>query len=311
MGFSAPIWLLALAAVPVAVALHRLNARRSPRYAIRFPAAASAARAVGAAPRWPRHVPAALLLAGVACLALALARPHVPHRVPTNSASLMLVTDHSLSMQSDDVSPTRLAAAQTAANTFIDQLPSTVRVGAIGFSTVPDRVQGPSTDHRLARRTIDAETPGGGTATGNALALALQLLRGADPHHPPAAIVLLSDGAANQGQDPVQVAQLAARERIPIYTVALGTPSGVLVVPGQVVPVPPDPALMAQIARTSGARAFNAQNSDALSAIYQRLGSELSTVIRPRDITVVFVIAGALLLLLGAAASVRRSGRLV
>ena len=211
----------------------------------------------------------------------------------------MLVTDHSGSMAADDVSPTRLTAAQTAANTFIDQLPSSVRVGAIGFSTVPDAVQGPSADHSAARRVIDGQQAIGGTATGNALALALQLLRGSDRHHPPAAIVLLSDGAANQGEDPVQVARLAASEHIPIYTVALGTSQGVLVTPEGIQPVPPDPVLMAQIARVSGARAFDAQNADTLSSIYQRLGSELSTVVRPRDITVVFVMAGMLFLLLG------------
>ena len=311
MSFSSPTWLLALLAVPAAVLLYRLSRRRATRYAIRFPAAASAARAIGAAPRWPRHVPAALLLTGAALLALGLARPRVPHRVPSNSASLMLVTDHSGSMAADDVSPTRLAAAQSAANTFLNQLPAGVRVGAIGFSTAPDAVQGPSTDHSLARRAINAEQADGGTATGPALTLALQLLRGADPHHPPAAIVLLSDGAANRGEDPVQVAQLAAREHISIYTVALGTPEGVLVSPYGVQPVPPDPQLMAQIAQVSGGRAFNAKNADQLSSIYQRLGSQLSTVVRQRDITILFVIAGALMLLCGVGASVRRSGRLV
>ncbi len=231
--------------------------------------------------------------------------------MPTNTASLMLVTDHSGSMAADDVSPTRLAAAVSAANTFIDQLPSTVRVGAIGFSSAPDAVQGPALNHAAARAVINAQQASGGTATGNALALALQLLRGADRNHPPAAIVLLSDGAANAGPDPVQISRLAASEHIPIFTVALGTSSGALVTPNGVVPVPPDPQLMAQIAQVSGARAFNAQSSDQLSTIYKRLGSELSTVARKRDITVVFIIAGTVFLLLGAAASVRGSGRLL
>jgi len=55
-------------------------------------------------------------------LAVALARPHVNYRAPVNEASLMLVTDHSGSMASNDVSPSRLSAAEAAANTFIDQL---------------------------------------------------------------------------------------------------------------------------------------------------------------------------------------------
>jgi Ca-activated chloride channel family protein len=311
MSFAAPIWLLSLTLVPLAVLAHRYRRRRAQRYVIRFPAVATVSRAIAAAPRWQRHIPAALLLTAAALLAIALARPRDTHRVPTNTASLMLVTDHSGSMAADDVSPTRLAAAVSAANTFIDQLPSTVRVGAIGFSSAPDAVQGPALNHAAARAVINAQQASGGTATGNALQLALQLLHGPDRNHPPAAIVLLSDGAANAGADPVQVSRIAASEHIPIFTVALGTSNGALVTPSGVVPVPPDPQLMARIAQVSGARAFNAQSSDQLSTIYKRLGSELSTVARKRDITVGFIIAGTVFLLLGAAASVRGSGRLL
>ena len=67
------------------------------------------------------------------------------------------------------------------------------------------------------------------------------------PKHPPSAIVLLSDGAANAGVNVITVARQAAREKIPIYTVALGTPNGTLPNPEPFeppVPVPPDPQLM-------------------------------------------------------------------
>ncbi len=97
---------------------------------------------------------------------------------------MMLVTDHSGSMAATDVSPTRLAAAERAANTFIDELPSTVRVGAVAFSTTPDGVQAPVTNHAAAQAVIDAQTAGGATATGDALQLALQLLDGGQPQAP-------------------------------------------------------------------------------------------------------------------------------
>jgi len=314
MSFSAPLWLLALALIPAALALQARARRRAQRYAVRFPAVATLREAVAATPAWERRLPAALMLAAVALLAGALARPHVTYRAPTNEASLMLVTDHSGSMAAKDVRPTRLAAAISAANTFVDQLPGTVRVGAIGFGSSPDVVQGPAANHNAARAIINSESAGGGTDTGDALQLALQLLLGATPRHAPAAIVLLSDGAANAGPDPVSVARQAARDRIPIYTVALGTPGGILTNPDPFGPpavsVPPDPQLMAQIAQVSGARAFNAQSADQLSSIYKRLGSQLSTVSRKREITVVFAVAGLALLLTGAAASARLSGRL-
>lgn len=313
MSFGAPLWLLALALVPVAIAAAIRARRRANRYAIRFPAVSTLRAAVAAEPSRSRHLPAALALAAVALLAVALARPRVTYRAATNSANLMLITDHSGSMAATDVSPTRLAAADSAANTFIDQLPSTVRVGAIGFGSSPDAVQGPAANHGAARSLIDGQSATGGTDTGDALKLALQLLQGSNPKHAPAAVVLLSDGAANAGPDPVGVAKQAAQDHIPIYTVALGTPNGVIQSPDPYQPsvsVPPDPQLMARIAQVSGARAFNAQSSDQLSSIYKHLGSQLSTVSRKREITVVFAVAGLVLLLGSAATSVRSSGRL-
>jgi Ca-activated chloride channel family protein len=313
MSFGAPLWLLALALVPAAIAAAVRARRRAKRYAIRFPAVSTLRAAVAAESSWTRHLPAALTLAAIGILAVALARPHVTYRAATNEASLMLVTDHSGSMAATDVQPTRLDAAESAANTFIDQLPRPVRVGAIGFGSSPDAVQGPAANHSAARSIIDAQSADGGTDTGDALKLGLQLLQGSNPKHAPAAIVLLSDGAANAGPSPVTVARQAAQEHIPIYTVALGTPNGVIQSPNPYEPsvsVPPDPQLMAQIAHVSGARAFNAQSADRLSAIYKHLGSQLSTVSRKREITVVFAVAGLVLLLGGAVASVRSSGRL-
>jgi Ca-activated chloride channel homolog len=311
MSFASPVWLLTLVLVPAGVAAYLLARRRNRRYAIRFPAVATVREVVATTPSWERHVPAALALAAVALLGVALARPRVTDHIPTGQANMVLVTDHSGSMAAQDVQPNRLAAAVAAANTFIDQLPSTVRVGAIGFGTSPDAVQGPAADHAQARSLVDSLTANGGTDTGDALELALQLLQGSNPKHVPSAVVLLSDGAANAGPDPVAVSQQAKKDRIPIYTVALGTDSGVLPDPfGQPQPVPPDPELMQAIARVSGARAFNAHSSDELSSIYKKLGSQLSTVTRKREITAWFAAAGVLLLIGAAVSSVRWSGRL-
>jgi Ca-activated chloride channel family protein len=312
MSFGAPLWLLALVLVPVALAAYIRARRRSGRYAVRFTALPTLRQAVAAAPSWERHVPAVLALAAVALLAVALAHPRITHRVAVGDSSLMLVTDHSGSMAADDVKPSRLAAAEAAANTLVDQLPGNVRVGAIGFGSSPDAVQGPVTNHAAARAIVDDEIAGGGTDTGDALRLALQLLDGGNTKHPPAAIVLLSDGAANAGPDPVSVATQAGRDRIPIYTVALGTPGGVLPSPdpfGAPQPVPPDPQLMARIAQVSGARAFNAQSADQLSSIYKHLGGQLGTVSRKREITDLFAIA-ALVALAGAVAGSVRWRRL-
>jgi Ca-activated chloride channel family protein len=308
MSFLSPLWLLLLLIIPLALLAQWVSRRRARRYALRFPAVASLLAAAGE----PRHrwrgwlAPLALGLV-VVFLAAALARPQVTHRVPIGDASIMLVLDHSGSMAADDVSPTRIAAAIKAGNTFIDQLPANVRVGFVGFGTAPDASQQPVTDHATVRQLLDSQQANGATATGPALTLALQLLHGSAKKHPPSAIVLLSDGAANRGTDPVTVAATAKADRIPIDTVALGTAYGVLSEGpfGPTVPVPPDPQLMAQIARTSGGKGFDAQTADELSSIYKSLGNQLGSVRRERDITFWWVIAAAVALALALALSIR------
>jgi Ca-activated chloride channel family protein len=313
MSFASPVWLAALALIPIAILASIAARRRSRRYAVRFPAVSTLQVAAGAGSSWTRHLPAAFALAAIAALALALARPHVSYSAAVDKASVMLVTDHSGSMAANDVAPTRLAAAERAANTFIDQLPANVLVGAIAFSSSPDAAQAPVTNHSAARAIIDAQDANGSTATGDALELALQLLHGADKKHPPSAIVLLSDGAANAGVDVSTVARQAAQDKIPIDTVALGTPNGVLQSPDPFQPpvaVPPDPQLMQQIAQLSGGRSFNAKTADELSSIYKQLGRKLGSVTRKREVTAVFAAGGLVLLLLGAGMSTRWSGRL-
>ncbi len=313
MSFASPIWLLGLLLIPLAIAATIRARRRAKRYAVRFPAVSTLQLAVDRGSSWQRVLPAAFLLAAIAALAFALARPHVSYSASVGEASVMLVTDHSGSMAATDVSPTRLAAAERAANSFIDQLPSGVRVGAVAFGSSPDGVQAPESNHDAARAIINGQVANGATDTGDALELALQLLHGTNKKHPPSAVVLLSDGDANTGVDVLTVARLAAQEKIPIYTVALGTPGGVLQNPGGFgapVPVPPDPQLMAQIAQLSGGRTFNAQSADELSSIYRHLGNQLGKVTRKREVTAEFAIGGVVLLLLGAVGSAKWSGRL-
>ncbi|HWD70049.1 MAG TPA: VWA domain-containing protein [Solirubrobacteraceae bacterium] len=314
MSFADPLWLLLLALLPLALLAQRLSRRRTRTYAVRFPAAATLQRALadGGDRRLRSRLPVAALIAAAALLIAAVAAPRLSHRVPIRAASLMLVLDHSGSMDANDVSPTRLQAAIRAANTFINQLPPSAKVGVVAFSTAPDTAQQPVANHAAARTAIDSQQADGGTDTGPALLLALQLLHGAQRHHPPAAIVLLSDGAANLGISPVVVSEQARHEHIPIYTVALGTPNGVLQegVFGPTVPVPPDPELMREIARTSGGRAYDAQTEEHLRSIYQTLGRSLSTVKRKRDISAYVLLAAALLLLAAALGSTRTTARL-
>jgi Ca-activated chloride channel family protein len=215
-------------------------------------------------------------------------------------------------MESDDVAPDRLAAAQKAADTFLEQVPSKVRVGIVAFSTAPDAVQTPTTDREPVKQIIDSQYPDGATATGDALAIALQAITqdtgpGTGGKKPPAAIVLLSDGKTTTGRPPETVAQMAGEAKVPIYTVSLGTEDGVVTGPGfgGYIPVPPDPESLGAIARESGGKAFTAEDSGRLNDIYKSLGSKLGQKKEKKEATVTFAIAGLVLLLGAAATSVR------
>ena len=314
ISFAKPVFLAVLAVVPLALAALFVSRRRARRYAVRFPAAESLALAAGVVPAWRRHLPTAVALLAITALALALARPERTVAVPVERSSIVMVTDHSRSMLAEDVTPDRMSAAKRAARAFIDQLPDAVRLGVVAFSDFPDAIRAPSQDHDDARGVIDGQVATGGTATGEALASALDLLRRdrEGPRKTPAAIVLLSDGKTTLGRDPVHVAEEARRLGVPIYTVSLGTTDATVPNPGFGPPLPatPDPETLAEIARESRGRAFSAEDDQELSAIYDNLGSRLGTRNRKEEITPAFAGGGLVLLLAAAAMSIRRGARL-
>ena len=319
MSLQNPLWLLVLALLPLGYLLQRLAARRRRRYAVRFPALPTLAGVIERPAAWRRRVPPVLLGLAVAALAVALAKPQRTVEVPVEQASVMLVIDASGSMEATDVAPTRLTAAVDAAEAFLHKVPKATRVGLVAYSTAPHTTLAPTTDHETLGATIDSLVADGGTATGDALAVALQQLGrdpdGAEPQagarRPPAAIILLSDGKAMGGRDPQAVATIAGKLKVPIYSVALGTPDGVVTSPfGDVIPVPPDPASLRRIARASGGQFFAVDDADRLSAVYQNLGSRLGTRERRREATAGFAGAGLVLLLLAGGLAVRWRGRL-
>jgi Ca-activated chloride channel family protein len=312
MTFQTPLALLALGLVPLMLVLYALAQRRSRRYAVRFPGAATLAR-LAPDSRWRRHLPAGLFLIGLAAALVSLARPEATIAVPVERASVMLVTDGSGSMRATDVSPTRLDAARAAARGFLDDVPDELQVGFVGFSDGAHSVVPPATERAEVRTALEALAADGGTATGDALRAALDALPQpeGDGERPPAAIVLLSDGQHTAGADPLEVAREAAAEQVPVFTVALGTPGGVVDTPmGGRLRVPPDPETMREIAAITGGEAFAAEDAGELGAVYDRLGSQIGTRDEQREITAGFA-AGALALLAAAlVTSLRRFGRL-
>lgn len=318
MSFQAPLFLLALVLVPAAAALYVLADRRRKADAARF---ASPLLMPAVAPQRPgarRHLPLLLYGAALAAVALALARPEATVAVPEERAAVMLATDTSGSMDARDVSPSRMTAVRRAALRLLDDAPKELRVGVVAFNHAVREIEPPRADRQDARALVERLRPSGGTATGEGLAAAVELLKrqGANAaKRPPAAVILLSDGASTHGRDPIQAAREAARARIPVYTVALGTDSGTIEVKrpdGTTVtrPVPPDRDTMRRIATISGARSFSADAGDQLGAVYERLGSQVATRKEQREVTAAFAAGAGALLLAGGAMSLRWFGRL-
>jgi Ca-activated chloride channel homolog len=251
MSFGHPLLLLTLLALPVAFAARLLVERRRMRYAVRFTNVEVLASIV-APPSWRRHVAPVLFALALAALCVAVARPSATRAATSDRAAVILVLDVSGSMQAEDVKPTRLAAAERAIHTFLEKVPSRVKVGLILFAAEAEVATPPTTDHALVGQAVDDAgyfNGFGGTAIGDALAAAVQLgqqVEGVSPTQVTAApaqrslaalhaaaaakksplvsILFLSDGHQTRGTlQPLEGAALAKSAGFPVYTVALGT----------------------------------------------------------------------------------------
>jgi Ca-activated chloride channel family protein len=321
MSFGAPLFLAALVLVPVLVVVYVRHQRHRRRAAAAFAAPALLASVAPRRPGWRRHAPMLAFVLALAVLIVAAAKPQRTVAVPVERAAIMLATDVSGSMEATDVKPSRLVAARRAARKFVDGVPRGVNVGVMAFNGRPRVLQSPTPEREDVETALNRLTPSGGTATGDAIVAALRVLRqpvGINKKPPPSAIVLLSDGASTKGRNPIAAAQAAKRAKIPVYTVALGTPGGTIRVPrpggaggNETRRVPPDANSLAQIARASGGQAFTADNASDLKRVYQRLGSQLGTERRKRQLTSSFAGGALVLLLIGAGMSLAWFGRLV
>ena len=309
MRFQSPslLWLFAL--VPVVVVLYLVSQRRRVKYAARFTNVDLLASVVTKSPKWRRHVPPVIYLLALSTLVLALGRPVVTSRIAQQQATVMLVIDVSGSMIATDVQPSRIAAAQDAARTFIDELPSSLRVGLIAFSTEARLLAPPTSDHNQVKSAVNSLSALGATAMGDAIELSISstaTIPGAKPaaKHPPTVVLLLSDGKNTVGRDPLAAAEDANQAGIHIFTVALGTPDGIALIPDnngvvQTIPVAPDPDTLRAVADKTGGRFFTAPTAQQLSSVYTNLGSQLGQVKKPHEVTAQFAGLAIVLLLIG------------
>ena len=261
MSFAIPYALVALVTVPVLVGVYVWQLRRRRREAVAFSSIALIRAALPRQRTWRRHVPIALVLAALAALGTASARPQVRAEVPVSSSAVILAVDVSGSMCATDVSPNRLAAAQYAVRSFIAKQDNRTRIGLVVFSGFAQVAVAPTTDHDQLNTAVDGLTTGRGTTIGAAILKSIDAIAEINPDVAPAdtsasgtvpgipgglpgtpgtpgnpvtpapettetapeIVVLLTDGANTRGVTPEDAAVQAAARGVRVYPIGFGT----------------------------------------------------------------------------------------
>jgi Ca-activated chloride channel family protein len=313
MRFEAPVLLLCLLAVPAAIAAYVWFDRRHDMRAASWAAPALLPNMIERPPAWRRHLPTALLLAGVALLLVGFARPSATFNVKREEATIVLVLDVSGSMAANDTHPTRLGASRAAAERFIDGLPHGYEMAVVVFSDHASVVAPPTRDTTRLRYVIEHARSGPqGTALAAAVSravdVAISVHSSTHGVRVPGQIVLFSDGGQTAGRTtPQQAGAQAAKAHVPVTAVAVGTPDGVVQQPlkggfTERFQVPVKPAALQTIARASGGRFVTGPQSVDVHATYASLKERAGQKRKSVEVTsaaagggLAFMLAGALL----------------
>ena len=159
-------------------------------------------------------------------ISFALAGPRRPMGMDKNMIDvndIFIVLDLSRSMMAEDLKPNRVEAAKQKIVDFVSLFPKD-RIGIIIFAERVFTLLPLSTDLELIKKMVDQiklGPLGDGTNIGDALALAVGRLIQSQAKSK--IILLLTDGVSNVGTlTPLQAAEMAATNKIKIYTVGIG-----------------------------------------------------------------------------------------
>ncbi|BEL08842.1 VWA domain-containing protein [Actinoplanes sichuanensis] len=312
--FLEPWWLLTLLPVLAMAGAYVWRQFRKRQYAMRFTNVDLLRTLAPKGLGWRRHVSAAAFLLMLGALAAATARPSVDTEEPLERATVMLAIDVSLSMQAEDVEPSRIEAAQEAAKAFVSELPPTYNLGLVSFAKAANVLVAPTKDRSAVISAIDGLTLAEATATGEAVFTSLDAIRmvpsdGADGA-PPARIVLLSDGYRTSGRSIEDAATAAVQANVPVSTIAFGTDTGVVDIRGSVQRVPVDRLSLQDLAEQTKGYFYEAASVSELKQVYEDMGSSIGHRTEPREVTQWYAAIGLLLGLAGAATSLLWTSRL-
>jgi len=332
------LWLLA--AVPLAIAAYIVVLRRRHKLALRYASLSMVKEAQGKAGRIRRHIPPFLFLIALTLMIMAIARPAAVVTLPSQHETVILALDISGSMRAADVQPSRIAAAQAAAKSFIAEQPHSTRVGIVTFAATASVVQPPTQNREDLVAAIDRLQLQRGTAVGSGILVSLKTIfpdvefdlrasnprgdaardskrgisldqpkasdKAADKPVPPgsyasAVIILLTDGQTTTGPDPIESARIAADRGVRIYTVGIGTPNGeILGSEGWSMRVRLDEEALKQIANVTRGDYFYAGTATELKKIYEGMNTRMVLETKEMEISSLFSAVAAALAVVAA-----------
>jgi Ca-activated chloride channel family protein len=230
MKFAQPIWLFVglIACAALLWRYRRFDARQRAELK-RFASESLIAQLTGSVSGARRQFKRALVVAGIACAAIALARPLAGfhwEETKRKGLDLLFAVDTSKSMLAQDVRPDRLTRAKMAVEDLLGHLEGD-RVGLIAFAGNAF-LQCPLTlDYDAFRQSLDAVDtriiPRGGTDIASAIHEAGAALEGQG--HNERILVLLTDGEDLEGSA-LEAARAAGEQGLKIFTVGVGSANG-------------------------------------------------------------------------------------
>jgi Ca-activated chloride channel homolog len=337
MSFLWPEMFWALLIIPVIVSLYIIMQRRRRKYVVRYASLLLIKQSMGRRVGVRRYIPPVLFIISLMIMVLALARPTATVIMPSQKSTVILTIDVSGSMRANDIKPSRLEAAKSAAKIFVEKQPKDVLIGVVSFSEAAFIVQPPTKDRNailgaigrlsLQRRTaigsgiltsLDAifEEPGKKpTPTSNDVLGLPESTPSIKPvprgTYAPAVIVLLTDGQSNTGPHPLDVVMQALDRGVRIYTVGLGTPDGTtLDYYGFGMVVRLDEETLKRIAERTDGTYFRAGSETDLLKIYDNLGTQLVFTPEKTELTAWFTGLAALFLIIAVVLSLLWFNRL-
>ncbi len=284
MTFLSPLRLLLLLVLFILAVAYLWMRQRRQESAVRFASTEMLANVVPPAPWHKKHLPATLVMLALTLGMFGFARPATTIKVPTEKATLIMAIDVSLSMQADDVNPTRFDAAKEAAKVFAESLPDTIDLGLVSFAGTAALEVTPTDDHSDVIAAIDQLQLAEATAVGDAILLGIRAAQSngfADTDEDvPASIVILSDGETTVGTLESAAIDQAIEADIAVSTISFGTEDGSILMTdpnfpqlGEVLtPVPVAEDNLQTIAEETGGTFFRAESASELDEIYTNVG---------------------------------------